>query len=476
MKKQWVTLSFMLLVLLSFAGCSTAYKNTSQGDNDESEVKTFSQWTDNKLLQTVPAMIVDGSKIGEAVSYGGNDYVIDVNGSTLEDYQAYLQLLKENDYIEYVDNGMDGLNGDVYTSTFEKDTLTLTVTHLVRCDKTYISVYDELGLSPNLIYDEADIASEEDKAKTTLHMLELYDNGNSFLLQLKNGHFIMNDGGNPQDLPYLLDYMETLVPEGEKPVVDAWFISHAHPDHVGWITTMISDPAYIERIYVEAFYFSQPSNAVCVAYSGSDYVNKFMMNYKFLKNSEGNAPELYRPQTGQRYYFDDITVDVVFTQEQLSLDNYSGDFNDSSTWLLYTIEGQKFLVCGDADIGSIKAVMRTYASSYFNLDLFAVFHHGIYMYDYFTDYCTLKTVLYTNYRCGSLYASGANAHEEENTHLIASAEEAIAWGKGTVVLSFPYEVGSAKIMSAINWIYHPEEHTYVRPRVEDYETHIINKK
>lgn len=476
MKKHGLALLLTVLLLFSLGGCNgTQGEDSDKADNDDPGVRTFADWTDIESFQTVPAMIVADTKIGSAVDYGGKDYVIDINGTDLEDYQAYLQTLEENGFKKYVDNGTEGLDGAVYTSTFTKDTLVVTVTQLVSCFKTYISACDGLALSPNLIYNDSYAADNMDGAKTTLHMQELYDNGNSFLIQLKNGHFIMNDGGRAEDLPYLLDYMESLVLEGEKPVVDAWFISHAHDDHVGWIKSIVSDASQIGRICVEAFYFSQPSSAVSVAFGTTD-VQNFMINYQFLKNSEGNAPALYRPQTGQRYYFDDITVDVVFAQEQLTIDNYSGDYNDSSTWLMYTIEGQKFLLCGDAEFGSVKAVMHTYDSEYFNLDLYAVFHHGINVYDYFTDYCTLKTILYPNYRCGSLHAGNEWERKEANAHLISVAEEAIAWGKGTVVFSFPYEVGTARIMPATEWVYNPESHTYTGTRVDEYETYIINKK
>lgn len=65
-------------------------------------------------------------------------------------------------------------------------------------------------------------------AKTTLHMVELSDYGNSFVVQLKNGHFILNDGARLEDLEPLITYLEELPPKGEKPVIEAWMVSHPH--------------------------------------------------------------------------------------------------------------------------------------------------------------------------------------------------------------------------------------------------------
>lgn len=305
-------------------------------------------------------------------------------------------------------------------------------------------------------------------------MLELYDYGNSFVIQLKNGHFILNDGGTKEDFPYLVEYLESLVPEGEKPVIDAWFISHPHGDHIGWLKGIYEHQDYIERFCVEAIYFNLPGEDIYIWESSQ--TDEFVKRYIYLSDSKGETPKVYRPEIGQRYYFDDITVDIVSTQEQLVPENHTQTVNDSSMWLMYTIEGQKFMLCGDAAAGAAKNAMRIYDSSYFEMDVFTAFHHGLNVYDYFTDYCTFKTVLYPGYRCGSKSTAEDRVHEAENAHLIESAQEAIAYGKGTVVLTFPYEVGTAEIMPAQEWIYHPGERVYEEERLEEFEAYIINKK
>ena len=473
MKKNYAV---VLLVLALFVLCLTGCGDKSVGG--KSDVRTFTDWTDVEAFQTVPAMEVENTKVGKATEIGGGVYQIDVSGTEIADYQDYLKTLETCGFKKYVDNGENGLEGYSFSATYTRDDLVVTVLQMANTNKTYITAGKNIALSPNLIYDESYVKDNKDGAKTKLHMLELYNNGSSFLIQLKNGHFIMNDGGLEDDLPYLLDYMESLVPEGEKPIVDAWFLSHAHGDHYGWLDKMVSDMSYIDRVYVESFYFSEPSEATLMTMNGTGLVRKVMMNYQMLRSTSGSAPKLYRPQTGQRYYFNDMTVDIVFTQEQLTAANHFGDLNDSSTWLMYTIEGQKFLFAGDAADGSTKAVMESYDKEYFNLDMFAVFHHGINVYGYFTDYCTTQTVLYTNYKVGSMYTTGVHAREEENAQLVKSAKEIIAWGDGTKVLTFPYTIGSVETMPQIDWKYHNGKHDIEGawgPRLEEYDTHIINK-
>lgn len=480
--KQTVILVAILIILLGVGAAMVIYLGTNVKQSQESSseidgVRTFADWTEEEVFQTIPAMIVDDTKIGKALDYGGDVYQISVDGTELSDYEAYLTTLEGCGFKKHVDNGEEGLDGAIYSTTFTKDELMVTVIHSVKINKTYITAGKDIALSPNLFYDESYIADNVEGAKTTLHLVELYDNGSSFIIQLKNGHFIMNDGGLANDLPYLLDYLESLVPEGEKPIVDAWFISHVHGDHVGWLDELVSDMKYIDRVYVESVYFSESSESQAAATNAAGLVRKFMSNYKMLRTTEGKAPILYRPQAGQRYYFNDLTVDVVFTQEQLSTADMAGDYNDASTWLMYNMEGQKFLLAGDAADASSKTVMEMYDSEYFDLDLYCVFHHGINVYNYFTDYIKAKTILYTNYRCGSMYTTGTHSRPEENDYLMSIADEILAFGDGTKILTFPYEIGTAVTMPETQWIYDNNEQTHGvwGPRLDSYETQIINK-
>ena len=61
---------------------------------------------------------------------------------------------------------------------------------------------------------------------------------------------------------------------------------------------------------------------------------------------------------------------------------------------------------GDANITGIRKTTFMYDESYFDVDVFSVLHHGINVYDFFTDFCTVKTALYTSFRMGSIWTDG----------------------------------------------------------------------
>jgi hypothetical protein len=224
----------------------------------------------------------------------------------------------------------------------------------------------------------------------------------------------------------------------------------------------MSDQESMNRIYVEGVYFVDPSREVQEMIFEDVSLNTAIWFVKnaptSFKKPDGTPCDFYRPTLGERYYFGDISIDIVLTMDQIMADayyeaEYTRDFNDTSTWLMHNIEGQTFLHAGDAAETTTQMAMDFYEEEYFDLDVFAVLHHGINVFDYFTDYCTLNTILYTSRNLGSMYTATFAERPEENAHLKEVAKECLSHGTGTVVLTFPYTIGTAKTMEPCDWRY-----------------------
>lgn len=462
MKKKGVLIALISIVFVLLTSVFLVVQLSIAKGKEEAppDVTMFSAYTDCEEFQKVPAMQTERGKIQKAEDYGNKNWVLSVNGSTVEEYKEYLTTLEKAGFKKHSDNGEEGMEGYVYAASFMKDKLTLTVSHAIREDHTYISASYNLPLSDHLIYQDSYMDGVTEGAKTKVHMMELYNIGNSFVIQLKNGNFVIHDGGNPYDGPYLVDYLEELTPGDEKPIIEAWFISHAHGDHSGALQNIAEDKKLRERIYVEGFYYVEPSSEVfsLLTMGAGTGENWFLTRCNnIFKTSSGEIPKMYRPAFGQRYYFCDMIIDVTLTLEQFSIDSYfSDDFNDTSTWLMHYIEDQKFLIAGDTHHTGMRVAMNIFEQDYFDLDVFAVFHHGINVYEYFTEYCTLKTVLYTSFREASIWDPKVAylARVEDNEILRNSCEEYVSHGGGTVVLTFPYTVGTYEKLPPCDWRYH----------------------
>lgn len=447
-------LFFTLLILGILAGCSKLpTQNNTNANTGAVDVKLYDEFTDIKLFQGVPVMSVENGRTDIKGDIGGGNQVILVNGSVEDEYWNYLTTLQENGFEKYVDNGEEGLYGDVLSATLTKENLVISVIHMKKTELTYIIAEDELPLSDRLIYKDEYVKDNVEGAKTTLHMLELSDYGNSFVIQLKNGHFIITDGGRDQDLPYLLDYLESLVPKGEKPVVEAWLITHAHGDHASVLEPFDTNWMYTDRIFVEGFYMDSYNSDVTTRMGVTGIQLAVRTAANKLQTTDGGHPKIYRPQAGQTYYFSDITVDVMQTMLQCPEENWyrwNQNVNEFSAWFMFNIEGQKYLNIGDADFGSMRTVMRTYDSEDLDMDIMAVSHHGINVHDEFSDFISVKTLLYPNFGIYGSFEEGQSwggswqASVTRNEYLQKNVLESYSFIDGTQVLTFPYKVGTAE--------------------------------
>ena len=103
-----------------------------------------------------------------------------------EDYRTCIEELEQKGFEKYVDNGENGLNGNVFTTTLVKNNLSVTVIHYVKTRLTYIVTEVVEALSERLLYSERYVADHVAGARTTLHMRETYRPCSSYVLQLKN--------------------------------------------------------------------------------------------------------------------------------------------------------------------------------------------------------------------------------------------------------------------------------------------------
>lgn len=449
-KKEAIILSCILVVLLMISAVLAILvgnAGSQASDVETEEVETFAAWTEHDELSQVPAMVVENAKYGEAFDVGADHELIDVEGTTLDDYKAYLQLLEKEGYKKHIDNGENGLEGAVYATTYTKDEVSVNVTHIVSTGRTYISAAKGQAFSPNLFYDDSYVANNIEGTKTKLYLMELNEQGNGLIIQLKNGHFIVSDTGARLDVPYILDFLEDHAPEGQKPVVEAMFFTHPHGDHSSIMDYMIVKPEEANRIIVNGVYYNTPGKtAVDLDATNRSSIQNIKVATGLFKTEAGEKTQLYRPQTGQKYYFNDIQIDIVMAQEQIFPSSYFTDLNESSTVSMLHIDGQKVLLPGDSGAGLLRSIIRAYENvqDYFKMDVLVTYHHSFDTWSTFTDFCEVQTLLITR---AKIYGGSINQY------LVDSVKESYAYGEGTIEVTFPYTLGTAKTLPKFDRIY-----------------------
>ena len=387
-------------------------------------------WASQGVFEELPAMLVEGTEILPAEDKGLGEYTVIVDGTEGQavEYVALLEKLGfEKAYSNQLSEGVEIVQ-------LTKGDLLVTVNDIGYQNKTFISAMYDQPLSPRLKnnYKSEAVAG----AVTELHQIDTYWWGDSYVIKLKNGHFVIIDGAAQCELTYLLDYLETLVPENEKPVIEGWFNTHLHMDHFYLLQDFNVHPEWIDRICVEAFYFNEPSDGVKDLDKGvyNEIAGEREAISK-LHTVTGETPAIYRPTIGQRYYFCDITVDIMLSQEMIPLADYTGGFNDSSTWYKFTMDGTTFVEGGDGHRADMRFLMLSYDPEELRCDLFSVLHHGSNTWKDYTAYVgEWKTLL---------FPYSVVIDSEANRDFIDNAVEYYVAGEGTDIFYMPYKIGAA---------------------------------
>jgi beta-lactamase superfamily II metal-dependent hydrolase len=351
--------------------------------------------------------------------FGDGVYQNVYEGVSAAQYKELIDKLKTAGYQVYSEGN---LNGDAYYTLLTYQTNVYNVTYFANIATAYVTASAERPLSPHLLQDNASTQSEAlPGMDAKLTMLDWQEGGgDNYIIQLKNGHFILFDGGNYQMFKQTLEFMEANTPEGQTPVVEAWFLTHGHYDHVGWTQAfygsysdtngMFYNGEAGSRVIVNGIYWNQTNTDVIehtiYGWRSDGYRNKTESVWAYrvqqaaekMLTADGQQTPIYRPQTGQTFYFKDLTVEVPYTQEHITFANYQMDINAASTWYLIRAEGKTFLDAGDTENVNLEQAKRMYTADYeiYRPNVMSAFHHGHNIYSQLIDTYRAPIIFYTS--------------------------------------------------------------------------------
>ena len=200
-------------------------------------------------------------------------------------------------------------------------------------------------------------------------------NGECYLIQLEDGRFIIYDGGfsgnqsgaTPRNnAKRIYDTMVKYSPAGKTPTVAAWFITHAHGDHVGALNTFLSQ--YSNKAIIEDLVLNYPlKNLDDADWSARvNIVNSFKKNYP-----EGDFIKIH---PGQLLKYANVDIEVLYTIELYHPGEFTY-FNTSSTVTRLSVGGQSIMMSGDMSTDA-NAICRNYYGDELKSDFYQVAHHG----------------------------------------------------------------------------------------------------
>lgn len=221
---------------------------------------------------------------------------------------------------------------------------------------------------------------------TTLVHPDIDGKGLQFVVQLQNGKFVVLDSGFPNKgiEDRLMDYLAAHTPNGQKPTIAAWFITHAHMDHICAAIQFLQK--YHDRVDLEN-----------VAYNFPDY--EFLRSNGWMK---GEAPNLvfvgdftkdsdkfeelvygyypnvhhWKVRSGQRWQCGDFAVEVLHTHEDVPDKSELNSSNHMSSAFRFLFGDRSLLILGDCEICCCEHMARVYGSA-LKSTMLQPSHHGL---------------------------------------------------------------------------------------------------
>lgn len=197
--------------------------------------------------------------------------------------------------------------------------------------------------------------------------------GMSYVLQMSNGNFLIVDGGynTEEEADHLYTFLKSKTPEGQKPIIEGWFISHLHGDHYGAFLAF-SNKYNETHVELKAMYWNFLDSKT----------QEGVASYAVAQIESGarkwSGVKLYtKMHTGMTVEFAGANVSILCTHEDVYPSSFI-DANDTSTVYRFEVAGQKVIFLGDCRDNECAAMLRSFGedSSELKADIVQWSHHG----------------------------------------------------------------------------------------------------
>ena len=307
------------------------------------------------------------------------------------DFTAYVEEMKAAGYTQILDNTL----GKNRYAAFEKDGLSYHVAYMDTNKEIRVSE-DRAGVSlKEFAYD-----TKGDK-QTVIYQYGLYYDPNNqvtnktvncgmlYVIRLSDNSLVLVDGGHlhqssNEAMEGLVSFLHEITgtEKGETIRIAAWYMTHAHGDHVTGMAKLVK--RYHDEIALERVMYNIPSYQVRSAgYDDNTTTTKAMIRQYFPK------AKFLKLHAGQKFTLSDVGFEVLFTHEDaVGIDQFAeaaknggkvqfplSDYNCTSAILRLNIDGKTVLLLGDTNVEAEAVMKKTFPATVWKSDAVQVAHH-----------------------------------------------------------------------------------------------------
>lgn len=317
-------------------------------------------------------------------------YMTVISDTSKEKFEAYVKGLEAAGFTFISKNTLDG--DDYYSYAKNNRLLYLYYTSRVNeirviCDNSSDSL---AKISSDYVVKEGDqVQFYQYSINYTGHDKEGYDPvtytesglmdcGMFYMLKTADNKIIMIDGGHSGQLSatakkYLVNYMHEItgIPAKEKITIAAWYITHAHGDHVAVARDFLN--SYYNQIELESVIFNFPLYGNIDGYDDNTFGLKEAIRTRYPNT------QYHKLHTGEVISFGGVDLEVLYTHEDaVSTAGRTelSEFNSSSTVVKFVFDNKSVIVLGDVYHTGANVILKMHSKEYLKSDVLQVAHHG----------------------------------------------------------------------------------------------------
>ena len=405
--QKWNKLLGVLLVLVMLLSLLPAPMVRAAVDVSSVSVPSYSGGTSSSWMTYDGGL---GMGLGDT---GASSKMRIVTGTTSSQYSTYRDLLKSKGYTVLYSKSVpaktDGTNNRHYKFLSPDGTYVIYTYWTPATSQVRIIVDTHVDTLRKFTYTSPDRLAAE-KGGTEVYMYSLTastdgfkntstyatenrsNSGSMFIVKMPDNSLFVVDGGTYYQMgdracEQLYDFMRSItgVPEGEKIVINTWFVSHLHFDHCAGF------PRFLHKYNTEFELLNIMYN-FDIEGASQKYIRRvarLFPNAKYYKQHTGESFDICGVQFDVLYTVEDRykpnSSNKLILNDSACLGNYTEE-NNGSTVLRMTFDGKKMLLTGDIEKADA-VLMAMYPAADLKSDLLQIPHHA------FDEHTTLvKTI------------------------------------------------------------------------------------
>ena len=340
----------------------------------------------DEMLNALP--VYDNAEFGSTYSCGGKAELLIMTDTDLTEYQSYAAKLDAAGWEKYTTNSISGNQFDTYTNS--KYTINMGYYQYEDAARIIIEpLAKPVGLKADNVYQKVTTPQITMLGVEYINKNngEPTSNGQSMIVRLADGRFIIIDGGFNDNygaksgdllIKELREQSKDYLKSGDKITIAAWIVTHAHGDHYGMI---VEQYAKFKSMNVQMFMVNFLSEAERLAAISSQTYGKNWSSTegngwtKLISAANELKADVQYVHVGQIFYLADVKLDILYTIESFAPKTCNA-LNTSSLTIKFTFDsGDTFLMTGDTTGNGMEIAAKTF-KDYMKCDMLQVAHHG----------------------------------------------------------------------------------------------------